>query len=71
MRMSGRNRISTGVLEVERVRPAEVLAAMLEERSSAKLEAFFRAYGAPEAAAMALLLATSPKTYQARHTTLI
>ena len=49
-----------GVLELEKQRPVEVLQAILEERSAQQLEAFFRAYGAPEVAAMCLLLITHP-----------
>ena len=37
----------------------DVLAAILDERSAAKLEQFFAAFGAPEVAAMCFLLATS------------
>lgn len=53
--------ISTaGVLEVEKRRPVDVLASILEERSAAKLEQFFRGYGAAEVAAMCFCLATCP-----------
>ncbi|CAL8471349.1 g10891 [Coccomyxa elongata] len=53
--------ISTaGVLEVEKRRPVDVLASILEERSSQKLEQFFIAYGAAEVAAMCFYLATCP-----------
>jgi hypothetical protein len=38
----------------------DVLAAILEERSGARLEQFFGAYGPAEAAAMCFLLATQP-----------
>ena len=38
----------------------DVLAAILEERSAARLEQFFVAYGPAEAAAMCFLLATQP-----------
>lgn len=51
---------TAGVLEVEKRRPVDVLANILEERSAAKLEQFFRSYGAAEAAAMCFMLATSP-----------
>jgi nuclear pore complex protein Nup155 len=49
-------------LEVEKRRPVDVLAHVLEERSAAKLEQFFRIYGAAEAAAMCFMLATSPSS---------
>ena len=49
-----------GVVEVERRRPLEVMAAILEERAPERLEQFFRAHGAAEAAAMAWALASAP-----------
>lgn len=53
--------ISTaGVLEVEKRRPVDVLASILEERSAQKLEQFFIGYGAAEGAAMCFYLATCP-----------
>ncbi len=52
--------ISTaGVLELEKRRPADILAALLSERDGPKLQQFFAAFGAAEAAAMCYLLATS------------
>lgn len=52
--------MGAGVLEFQKRRPADVLAAVLEERSAAKLEQFVALYGAAEAAAMCFLLATAP-----------
>ena len=50
----------SGVLELEKRRPVDVLQQMLEERSNSKLEQFFKSYGAAEVAAMCILLVTSP-----------
>ena len=50
------------MLEMEKRRPVDVLAAVLEERVPARLESFFRTYDPAEAAAMAVQLATSPPT---------
>ena len=50
---------TAGVLEVEKRRPVDVLSHLLEEKNAAKLELFFKSYGAPEAAAMCVLLASS------------
>lgn len=51
---------TAGVLEVEKRRPVDVLASILEERSAPKLEQFFAGYGAAEVAAMCFCLATCP-----------
>lgn len=51
---------TAGVVELEKRRPADALAIILEEKNSAKLEQFFRAYGPAEVAAMCLMLATQP-----------
>lgn len=51
---------TAGVLEMEKRRPVDVLAAILEERVPGKLESFFRSYDPAEAACMAYQLATSP-----------
>jgi hypothetical protein len=52
--------ISTaGVLELEKRRPVDVLAALLSERDAPKLGQFFSAFGPAEAAAMCYLLVTS------------
>ena len=61
---------TAGVVELEKRRPVDTLALILEERSTAKLEQFFRSYGAAEVAAMCFMLATqSPSTVpQASHT---
>ncbi len=48
------------MLELERRRPVDILQAMLEERASERVEQFFKAYGAGEAAAMCLMLIISP-----------
>ena len=53
-----------GVLQLEKQRPVDVLAGILEGRSAQQLEGFFRAYGAPEVAAMLLLLLTHSTTAQ-------
>ena len=53
---------TAGVLEMEKRRPVDLLAAILEERVPAKLESFFRSYDPSEAACMAYQLATSPTT---------
>ena len=45
---------------MEKRRPVDILAAILEERAPGKLESFFRTYEAAEAACMAYQLATSP-----------
>jgi len=50
------------VLKVEKRRPVDVLAAILDGRAPATLEAFFRTYDAGEAAAMCYQLVTSPAT---------
>ncbi|PSC67210.1 nuclear pore complex NUP155 [Micractinium conductrix] len=50
---------TAGVLEIEKMRPVDVLAQLLEQRDATKLELFFKAYGAAEAAAMCILLATA------------
>lgn len=50
---------TAGVLEMEKMRPVDVLAQLLEQRDASKLEVFFKSYGAPEAAAMCILLATA------------
>ena len=49
---------TAGVVELEKRRPADTLALILEERTPAKLEQFFRSYGAAEVAAMCFMLAT-------------
>ena len=49
---------TAGVVELEKRRPVDTLALILEERSPAKLEQFFRSYGAAEVAAMCFMLAT-------------
>lgn len=48
---------TAGVLELDKLRPVDVLQALLEERATPKVEAFFDTYGAHEAAAMAMQLA--------------
>lgn len=48
------------MLEFEKRRPVDVLHQMLEERSSTKLEQFFKSYGAAEVAAMCFLLVNAP-----------
>jgi len=53
---------TSGVLKVEKRRPVDVLAAILDGRVPATLEAFFRTYDAGEAAAMCYQLVTSPAT---------
>lgn len=50
---------TAGVVELERLRPADVLAHILQNADRSKLELFFKAYGAPEAAAMCVQLAAS------------
>jgi nuclear pore complex protein Nup155 len=50
---------TAGVAEVERLRPADVLAQLLQEPGGPKLELFFKSYAAPEAAAMCIQLAAS------------
>lgn len=49
---------TAGVVELEKRRPVDTLALILEERNTAKLEQFFRSYGAAEVAAMCFMLAT-------------
>ena len=51
---------TAGVVELEKRRPVDVLALILEEKNTAKLEQFFRSYGAAEVAAMCFMLATQP-----------
>ncbi len=51
---------TSGTLQLERRRPVDVLWAILEERSPPKLDAFFRAFGAAEAACMCYQLAAAP-----------
>ena len=53
---------TSGVMKVEKRRPVDVLGAILDDRASAKLEAFFCTYDASEAASMCYQLATSPAT---------
>ena len=50
---------TAGVAEIERLRPADVLAQLLQEAGGPKLELFFKSYAAPEAAAMCIQLAAS------------
>lgn len=50
---------TAGVAEVERLRPADVLAQLLQEPGGPKLELFFKSYAPPEAAAMCIQLAAS------------
>ena len=52
--------MAAGVLEFEKRRPVDILHQMLEERSSTKLEQFFKSYGAAEVAAMCFLLVNAP-----------
>ena len=49
---------TAGVVELEKRRPVDSLALILEERNAAKLEQFFRSYGPAEVAAMCFMLAT-------------
>jgi hypothetical protein len=49
---------TAGVVELEKRRPVDSLALILEERSTTKLEHFFRSYGPAEVAAMCFMLAT-------------
>ena len=49
----------SGVLELEKRRPVDILQQMLEERSSNKMEQFFKSYGAAEVASMCFSLITS------------
>jgi hypothetical protein len=52
--------ISTaGVLELEKRRPVDVLAALLADRDGPRLAQFFGAFGPAEAAAMAYMLASA------------
>ena len=51
--------ITVGVLELEKRRPVDILQQMLEERSSNKMEQFFKSYGASEVASMCFSLITS------------
>ncbi|KAK9806121.1 hypothetical protein WJX72_002210 [[Myrmecia] bisecta] len=53
---------TAGVLELEKRRAVDVVQQILEERSGAKLEQFFKSYGAAEVAAMCFMLATMPQT---------
>ena len=50
---------TAGVVELERLRPADILAQLLQDAERTKLELFFQAYGPPEAAAMCIQLAAS------------
>jgi len=50
---------TAGVAEVERLRPVDVLAQLLQEPGGPKLELFFKSYAAPEAAAMCIQLVAS------------
>lgn len=50
---------TAGVLLVDKLRPADVLAQLLQEPGGAKLEIFFKSYGAAEAAAMCIQLAAA------------
>ncbi|PRW05942.1 nuclear pore complex Nup155 isoform B [Chlorella sorokiniana] len=50
---------TAGVLEMEKLRPVDVLAQLLEQRDATKLEVFFKSYGPAEAAAICILLATA------------
>ena len=47
------------MLELEKRRPVDVLQQMLEERSTTKMEQFFKSYGSSEVAAMCFSLITS------------
>ena len=49
---------TAGVVELEKRRPVDSLAIILEQRSAAMLEQFFRSYGPAEVAAMCFMLAT-------------
>lgn len=49
---------TAGVVELEKRRPLDTLALILEERNAGKLEQLFRSYGAAEVAAMCFALAT-------------
>eukprot|EP00887_Chlorella_sp_A99_P007116 scaffold2.g7116.t1 len=48
-----------GLAQLEKLRPVDVLAQLLEARDGAQLELFFKSHGAAEAAAMCILLATT------------
>jgi nuclear pore complex protein Nup155 len=50
---------TAGVAEVERLRPADVLAQLLQGPGGPKLELFFKSYAPREAAAMCIQLAAS------------
>lgn len=50
---------TAGVVEVEKLRPADVLSRLLQEPGGAKLAHFFKSYGAAEAAAMCIQLAAA------------
>ena len=52
-------KFSPGVLELEKRRPVDILQQMLEERSTNKMEQFFKSYGAAEVASMCFSLITS------------
>lgn len=47
---------------MEKRRPVDILQQMLEERSSNKMEQFFKSYGAAEVASMCFSLITSTPT---------
>jgi len=49
---------TAGVVELEKRRPVDTFALILEEKNTGKLEQFFRSYGAAEVAAMCFMLAT-------------
>mmetsp|Transcript_20731 Transcript_20731/g.49379 ORF Transcript_20731/g.49379 Transcript_20731/m.49379 type:complete len:994 (-) Transcript_20731:270-3251(-) len=51
---------TTGVLELERRRPVDILQVLLEDRATERVEEFFRVYGPGESAAMCLMLIISP-----------
>lgn len=50
---------TAGVIELQKLRPAELLQILLEERTGDRLQQFFETYGAQEAAAMCWHLVTS------------
>ena len=47
------------MLELEKRRPVDILQQLMEERSTSKMDQFFKSYGAPEVAAMCFSLVTS------------
>ena len=49
---------TAGGIELEKRRPVDTFALILEEKNTGKLEQFFRSYGAAEVAAMCFMLAT-------------